>query len=219
MIPFKINGSKYQIPTDWNDVSFKQYVRLLILPDTLLHKIHLFTGIDIDLLQKAKFNNLEKINLALSFINLQPKLDGKPSAMVGPYYLPKDPTVESLGQFEDLRALVLRIPKELKTVEDHLKLADLYLEACAIYCQKVRDGEYDSGKVPKMKEQLENYSCTEIINTGSFFLFKPLNISINTTNHSQNLTQRMKKLLQDFPGYQKSLDFLLRSSKSQNKQA
>src|SRR5688572_3845933 len=139
------------------------------------------------------------------------------SQMVGPYILPQDVTLQSLGQFEDLKALLAKVPKELVTVEDNLKLSDLYLTACAIYVQKVKDGEYDVSKVEAVKEELKGYSCMQVVPTGGFFLFRPLLISQPTSTRSRIILQRLKKLIQDFPGYQKTLELMHRSFGSPEK--
>jgi hypothetical protein len=212
MITFKISGNKFQIPTCWQDVTYSQYIALLTLPNSLIHYINLFIGIPVETLEKAELKNLEKISLALSFLTIQPKFEAEPTRMVGPYVLPSDVTLKSLGQFEDLRALMHKAPKELATTEDNLRMSDLYLEACAIYAQKVRDGVYDPEKVPQLKEELNNCSCIEVIQTGAFFLFRPHNTLTSTQSRYQRLSQRLKRLLVDLPGYQKSLDFLLHSS-------
>src|SRR5687767_14121649 len=98
MITFKINKEKYKLPTAWADVTYQQYVALLSLPNSLLHYLNLFTSIGLETLQKAQINNLEKIALALSFLTIPPKMEGH-SQIVGPYVLPQDVTLQSLGQF------------------------------------------------------------------------------------------------------------------------
>ena len=216
MITFKINGDKYKLPTEWSDVSYRDYIALLSLPNSLLHYLNLFTRIGLETLQKAKINNLEKIALALSFLTIPPKMEGH-SNMVGPYVLPQDVTLQSLGQFEDLKSLLAKVPKELTTIEDNLKLSDLYLTACAIYVQKVKHGEYNFGRVEGVKEELKDYSCMQVIPTGGFFLFRPLLISQPTSTRSQIILQRLKKLIQDFPGYQKTLELMHRSFGSPEK--
>lgn len=148
MITFKIQGSKFLLPTSWQDVTYQQYVSLLTLPDSLLHQINLFTKIGLDVLFTAELRNLEKISNALSFINLSPKFEDHPTRMVGKYTLPKDCTIESLGQFEDLRGLLNKRPADLSTKENQTLFAELCLEACAIYVQKIKDGKYDANKVP-----------------------------------------------------------------------
>lgn len=212
MIPFKINGKRYQIPTTWSDVTFAQYLAILFLPESLRHQISLFTSIPIETLLKAEIKNLEKIALALSFINISPKLESGPSTMLGPYYIPKDITLESLGQFEALKELVQKSPKEFTTKEDYKQLGLLYAEACAIYLVKSKYKEFNSDKVPELLEEVMTFPCTEVLRTGSFFLFRPLNLVTHTETRSQNILRRLKKLIQGLPGYQKTLDSLQPSS-------
>lgn len=210
MITFKINGTRFKIPTCWQDVTYKNYIALLDCKN-LIDYIALFTGIERDILLKAELRNVEVIAQSLSFVTVQPKFEAGPTKLVGPYVLPVDVTVESLGQFEDLRGLLAKAPTNIETVENVRLLYDLQLEACAIYCQKLIDGSYDYTKVASVKEQLKDYSCIEVIQTGAFFLFKPLNSLTPIRKPSRNIRQRLKKLIQDFPGYQKTLDSLQRS--------
>lgn len=210
MITIKINSVKHSIPTEWGDVTYSQYVGLIDVETTLLYYIHFFTGIPRDTLEAATLKNLETISLALSFLTIPPKFESK-AVHVGPYPMPADVTIESLGQFEDLRGLLTKLPEDITTKENQKIVSELYLEACAIYCQKIRDGKYNNLKVSEVKEELKGYSCIEVIQTGSFFLFRPLTLSMPTPTRSQIVLQRMKKLVQDWPGYQKTLDFLLHS--------
>lgn len=209
MITFKINGTRFKIPTNWGDVTYKNYIALLDCKN-LTDYISLFTGIEKDILLKAELRNVEVIAQSLSFLNVPPKFESGPTKLVGPYVLPVDVTTETLGQFEDLRGLLAKAPNP-DTIEGAKQMSDLYLEACAIYCQKLIHGSYDYTKVPEVKEQLKNYSCIEVVQTGAFFLFKPLNSSTPIQKRSRNIRQRLKKLIVDFPGYQKTLDSLQRS--------
>ena len=217
MITFKITGTRYKFPTDWLDVTYAQYVALLEIGNSLIDYISFFTGIDKDTLYKAELKNVEAISLALSFLTIPPKLSDAPSMKVGPYILPVDITIKSVGQFEDLRGLLVKLPKSLHTPAEQKEVADLYLEACAIYCQKIAHGKYDYTKVPEVKEELKRYSCIEVLQTGGFFLSRPLHLSTNTRTRYLNIIPRLKKWIQGFPGYQKTLDFLQRSLESQGK--
>lgn len=209
MITFKINGTRFKFPTCWPDVTFRNYDASLDCK-SLTDFISVFTGIEKDIIRNAELRNVEAVEQALSFVNIPPKFEPTPTKLVGPYVLPLDVTTECLGQFEDLRGLLNKLPKA-ETIENARQLNDIYLEACAIYCQKLIDGSYDYTQVPRVKEQLKNYSCIEVIQTGAFFLFKPLNSSTPIQKRSQNIRQRLKRLIQDFPGYQKTLDSLQRS--------
>lgn len=213
MITFKTLGKKWVCPTNWNDVTYSQYV-YHIYPRTLAETISLFSGISRETLESAELKGLEKINIALIFMSMSPQFER--TQVVNNLVLPADPTIESLGQFEDLRACLNKLPrKEMKeySFEEYELYSDLCLESCAIYYQKVKDGKYDYSKVAKYKEELKGASCMEVIGTGAFFLFRPLNISPPTMNLFRILIYRLRRLIQGLPGYQKTLDFLLPSSK------
>lgn len=189
MITFKINGKPYPIPTRWEDVTYSQYIQL-IHAKNLTDQISIFTGISRETLEAAELKNLEKISLALSFLSFTPKFDR--TEMVGPYAMPSDVTIQSTGQFEDLRSLMMKIPKDLSTIESMEALSDLYLHACAVYVQKIKDGRYDPNKVAPVKEEIKQYSCAEVIGTGAFFLFRPLNLSQPTTTIYQKFRRLLK---------------------------
>lgn len=211
MITFKTLGKKWQCPTSWDDLTYSQYL-FHIYPRTIAETIAQFSGISRETIEVSELKGLEKINIALLFMNIPGNFTR--TAVVNNIVLPADCTIESTGQFEDLRALVNKLPrKEQKEYEyaDWELFCDLCLEACAIYLQKVKDGKYDSSKVPAVKEELKNASCAEIIGTGSFFLSKPLNLSHSSMSRFRILIHHLKRLVRALPGYQKTLDFLQRS--------
>lgn len=201
MIPFKINGQKLIFPTRWADVTYRDYVKLLYTPDSLLHYVALFSGIPIETLMKAEIKNLDKLAIALSFLTIPPKMELSATPLIGPYVTPKDVTIESLAQFEDLRNLLKQWPKE----PDAVKLAELYLKAAAIYCQKLKDGKYDYTKVPAMEDELHNYSCIEVTQSGGFFLFRLANSSPPTPRRFQNIIRLLKKWIQALQDYRRIL--------------
>lgn len=214
MITFKIAGKKVPIPTTWNDVTYSQYV-YMIVPRSFTEYIHIFSGIPLETLYRAQINNVDKLSLALAFLSLKPNMER--TAVVGNYILPGQPQFESLGQFEDLRNLVKRYPQKERKDFDYTDFeteCELYLEACAIYFQKIRDGAYDPSKVQTVKDELKNASAVEVLSNGAFFFAKGLNLSLPSMKLYQRATLAMKRFLRGFPGYQRTLDFLLRSSGS-----
>lgn len=213
MITFKVGNSKAPIPTCWPDVTYSQYV-YHIIPRSLTETISCFTRIPIETLINSKLKNVDKMSLALAFMSLSPNMER--TAIVGKYIMPGAPEFESLAQFEDLRETIKKLPQKKREEYDYTDVeqeCDCYLQACAIYCQKVRDGVYNSEKVEEVKEELKGKSCVEVISNGAFFLAAALNISPKYPNLFQRVTQRLKKLVQGLPGYRKTLDFLLPSSK------
>lgn len=220
MIVFKTQSKKWNCPTSWPDLTYSQYVSLLRLPNTIQHQISLFSGISVETIQSAELKNLEKIALALSFLSIAPHFDR--TKVVAGYVLPENVAIQSTGQFEDLRGLLIKHPKtkaeaEFMTIEENEIISDLYLHACAIYVQKIKDGKYDYTKVDAVKEELKSASCAEVIGTGAFFLYRPANLSPSIMNRFRMFLIRTRRLIQGLPGYQKTLDFLLRSSESREK--
>lgn len=201
VITFKINKVSYPFPTCWPDVTYGQYLALLH-SKTLTDQISIFTGIPRETLEKAELRNLEKISLALSFLSITHTGFNR-TEMVGKYVMPLDITINSTGQFEDLRGLLMQIPKDIS--QEPERFADLCLHACAIYCQKLRDGKYDSTKVEEVKEELKDCSCAEVIGTGAFFLFRPANLSNPIMRDYLRLFRRLKNWIRAWWGYLRTL--------------
>jgi hypothetical protein len=209
MITFKILDKKANIPTQWSDVTYSQYVYMLI-PRTFVEYIHLFSGIPIETLTSATIKNLDRLSLALAFMSLRP--DMTRTDVVGNYILPGQPQFESLQQFEDLRELVKKYPQKERKDFDYTDFeteCELYLSACAIYFQKVRDGFYIPSKVESVKDELRTASVVEVLSNGAFFFAKGLNLSLPSMTLYQKVIRAMKRFLRGFPGYQRTLDFLL----------
>jgi hypothetical protein len=217
MITFKILDKKANIPTTWADVTYSQYVYMLI-PRTFVEYIHLFSGIPIETLTSATIKNVDKLSLALAFLSLRP--DMTRTETVGKYILPGQPQFESLAQFEDLRSLVKKYPTKDRKEFDYTDFeteCELYLSACAIYLQKVRDGFYVPSRVESVKDELRSASAVEVLSNGAFFFAKGLNLSLPSMTPYQKAIRAMRRFLQGFPGYQRTLDFLLRSTEYRGK--
>src|SRR3972149_3170942 len=104
MITFKLNGQSIQIPTTWNEVTFKQYIQMFDLKDDIIQVVAIFTGMEYEYLKNAVIVGLDDILTAISFINSPPVFPGSISE-VGPYKIPNNEKGqfnikhESLAQF------------------------------------------------------------------------------------------------------------------------
>lgn len=217
MITFKIQGKSFPFPTTWHDTTYEQYL-FHIVPRTVAESIHCFTGIPVGDLVNATIKNVDKIHLALIYMTMPPNFER--TAFVGKYLMPTDPVFESVGQFEDLRNTIKQLPQKPRNeylYDDLEQESDAYLQACAIYCQKIRDGVYNADKVASMKEELKKASCVEVISNGAFFLAKALHLSTPLRTRFQRVIQHLKRLIVALPGYRKTLDFLQRSTASPGK--
>lgn len=212
MITFKILDKRVPIPTTWSDVTYSQYV-YLIIPRTFTEYIHLFSGIPLETLNYATIKNIDKLSLALAFLSIRP--DMTRTEVVGPYILPGQPQFESLAQFEDLRSLVKQYPQKERKDFDYTDFeteCELYLQSCAIYFQKARDGVYNQSKVKEVADELREASAVEVLSNGAFFFAKALNLSPPSMTRFQRAIRATKRFLQGLPGYQKTLAFLQRST-------
>lgn len=193
MIAFKLNDKPLQIPSAWHETNFFQYVSVMEGVSDTGKVISLFTGIDHETIKKANFTGLELVITALSFLRTVPEIPATVS-QVGKYKLPLDSNgefniqMESLAQFEDLRAIIKKLPNN-----DVIALTKSYSYIVAIYLQKIRDGEYDPDKAKSMVAEVEQMPALEVVSAGSFFLIKLLNLLNGTVKTSHNISQSPRK--------------------------
>jgi hypothetical protein len=161
------NNLKYEkeIPTCWEEVTFKQFVEMAECGDDYAKLLSVFTGIDPEILRKAKVHNLESIVRVLQFLGTKP-LDVVPATILG-YKVPKDLGTESIQQWEDLKK-DLRDTKELGPKEQMLRYP-LYV---ATYCCEQEYGEYDWKRAENMAKRFENAPALEVLAIGHFTLAK-----------------------------------------------
>ena len=193
MINFKLNGKAFQFPSSWEDLTFKQYTGILKSKSDLDH-LAVLTGIDIDVLMKAEIGGIEELIIAMSFLKTMPEIPTYVK-QVGPYPLPVnhkgqfDIRYESLGQFEDMRQVMKRLPEK-----DLIAHTEAYARYVAIYIQKIRDKEYDSLKVDEVTEQVQGYTALEVISLGQFFFLKLVTLFNGTRIISPHTPPNPKKL-------------------------
>jgi len=184
MITFKLNAQSYQIPTTWEDVTFKQYIQLFDLKDDTIQLVSIFTGLEYDILKNAVIVGLDDILKALSFVNKKPEFPGSVS-QCGPYQIPNNTKGqfniqhESLAQFEDMRQIMRKIPAN--DIKEHTKAYGKYV---AIYLQKIKNGEYKPLMVPEMEDEVENMPAFEVCSLGAFFFLKLWSLSTGTVSAS-----------------------------------
>lgn len=199
MIDFKLNGKKVFIKSSWDELSLNQYIRILLMKDGLFEAISICSGVPVETLQSAVIIGLEDILIAISFLNKVPEAPGYTSK-VGKFDLPGtrdgkfDIQFESLAQFEDMSAVINRIPvKDGKY--DIVALTKSYAHMVAIYLQKLRDGKYNPVAAGEMIEEVQEMPALQVISAGSFFFLKLINLSNGTkvSSHPTNQTPKKSK--------------------------
>lgn len=187
-----LNGKPINITDSWSKMTFSQYLRTLKLKDDTIELISILTRIDYDYLKKAQIKGLESILLAGEFLKTAPKFPEKPTR-IGKFKLPLnskgifDIQMESLAQFEDMRQVMN------KTKPDIHAHTEAYATYCALYLQKLRDGEYDGETALKMIPELMEYPASDIITAGGFFFVKLRSLLYGTASNSPSTARHRRK--------------------------
>lgn len=188
-----LNGKPVNITDSWDKLTFNQYLRVLKMPkDDLIETISIITGIEYETLKKAKIGGLPKLMFITKFLNEPPKFPDNP-IKIGQYKLPLnakgifDIQLESLAQFEDMRQVMIGLKEG---VYAH---TEAYATYCALYLQKVRDGEYDSDKAFKLIPELMDYPASDIISAGGFFFVRLQSLLFGTVSSSPSSARTQKK--------------------------
>lgn len=197
MITIKINGKARQFPTQWEDLTFQQFIELWEEQSKEGGGDHtrlLSIMAGFDLTTATTLVGLDQLITVASFIH-HPSQFKESYEKIGPYKVPRnskdgwDIRFESLGQFEDMRSVFNKLKTDLL---DHTKAYSRYV---AIYLQKLRDGVYDPLRVPEVEDEVRTYPAGQVIALGSFF-FGRLYISlrgIKTISQPTAPTQKKSK--------------------------
>lgn len=188
-----LNGKPITITDSWDKMTFAQYLRILKLKDDTVELISILSSLDYDTVKKANISGMDNMLYMASFINTPPVFDYENVTHIGPHKLPLnskgvfDIQFESLPQFEDMRQVFTKLEKG---VYAH---TEAYATYCAIYAQKLRDGEYDGDKALAMVPEVMTYPASHIITAGSFFFVKLTSLLNGTQANSQNTAPHRRK--------------------------
>lgn len=211
MIPFRLNDQEINVPSEWKDISYDQYLQTIDAGDDLIKIVSILTGVAEETLRGAEIKGLNTLLAAIDFVRHGASFDQRPESIGnGKYPVPKDIAIENLAQFEDLRNLSrnwpirptppedIKSPLQVEAFEQRViafskDIAHRYLLACAIYCQKIRDGKYDHRKALEMVDEIKTYSCAEVMPAGAFFMVISSPFQNSTKNASPKRTQPLKR--------------------------
>lgn len=199
MILFKKGKQKFTLPKNWKGVSFKDGLEIVQETD----KLKIFS-----ILAKVPYSELRKetdlksvygLYDTMFFLNELPIYENAtipnivmnwfmPSVTGGAFDLGK----AEVGQVEDMEEYIRSRINEDSSDIDILKT---YPTICAIYLQKIRDGEYDYDKALlwNIEEEIDFYSACQM---GSFFLQKLIGLKDGSkkTRRREGLLRKNKTL-------------------------
>lgn len=202
MIPLTINDKKIQLPTCWEDVTFRQYLDYAELGETeLINVVALFTGISRKVWEESKeIKGFYYISESLKFLEKEPKFENllNPGYVVikgKRYKIPTKLESYSVKQFEDMRGLIRVETKG----NDQIPLKS-YPKIAAIYFCTLLFKKYSVKNIEKAEQALMDLPVYEVVGIVNFFL-KNLNGLLSGMNQDSNLFRRIvKKLKQAFKG-------------------
>lgn len=191
-----INNKEFNLPTDWDQVTWGQFRQLAKSGNDIASILSVFTGIDVETLRQAKIVNLEHLILILSFINNHPTVDTLPDKILG-HQIPKDLGMETIAQFEDLKKAIL---------EAGNNQFDFYGLYVATYCVK----PYDWQQAEKIAPEFDNAPCLEVLATGNFILLRLAVLLTDRKTTSLNFRTPLRRLKQALRKLTRLLGSLLR---------
>jgi hypothetical protein len=176
-----------EIPINWDQVTFRQFLALEKCGDDIIQVIAMFTGVDYEALKKAKIKNLDEIIAALGF--LKRKIEPVIPRNILTYPVPKNLEFEQVQMYIDLKNYV-KESKELTPIEQ-LERYTLY---CAVYACMAKHGKYDWTLAEAMKDEFLEAPCTEVMGIGNFTLLRLIGLNLNINLNSQKPNTLIKKL-------------------------
>jgi hypothetical protein len=176
MIKIKITISSLtyekDIPTSWDEVTYRQFLEMYDCGEDYAKLISLFTGIEVEKLRKAKIFNFDKVLEILQFLSTKPA-DAVPPKILK-YTIPKNLEFETIGQFEDLKKEIEN-SKSLSPFEQ-MQRYPLY---CATYACSQEFGEYDWRHAERIAPYFLNAPALEVLAVGNFTLVKLIGLKFS----------------------------------------
>jgi hypothetical protein len=207
-----INGKKFDMPDGWHDVSFKNGIRIIKENMNEMQIFSMFSNIPLkEIRELNSSNDIYYYLQGFPFLRTLPVSDNpqiprsvkyKGERYSFPHVLLNDEYDfgnTSVGQIEDMKAIIAKMNKEFIKDEDrvltNLEVFEIYSYVVAIYLQPIIEKNYSYARAMRMVEFIENeLSFKEVMNMGAFFLTK-LTHSINGYQKALRLPNWITKRL------------------------
>lgn len=192
------------IPTSWDQVTFKDFIALDDCKQDIVKVIALFTRIDYDTLRTAKIKDMDNVIEKLGFLNKKPE-PMIPKTILG-YTIPKDLEFEQVQMYLDLKEYV----KEAKELPPLIQL-ERYALYCAVFACIAKHGKYDWSLAEAMASEFLQAPCMEVLGIGNFTLMKLIGLNLNIKTTSRKAGSRIMRFRLAFKGFMILMVHRLRS--------
>lgn len=211
MIPLFIDDKKIQLPTCWEDVTFRQYLDYAELGETeLINVVALFTGISQQVWEASKeIEGFYYISESLKFLEKEPNFENlsNPGHVVidgKKYNIPTKLESYSVKQFEDMRGLIRMETKG----EDRVPLK-AYPKIAAIYFCTLLFKKYSMKNIEKAEAVLMDLPVYEVVGIVNFFLKNLTGLLIGMSRGSNIFHMIVKKLKRGLKGSKPGASLML----------
>jgi len=150
-----------EIPTSWQQVTFKQYLGLLEAGTDIVKVLSVLTGIEEELVRKAEIKNLSKVTACLHFMN-KPIKYLTPNTVLG-HKVATNLDTESIAQFADLQEICKGFKED--DAKHNYSLFPLIVATYAV-------SPYDFKEAEKIQSKFLDAPCTEVLAIGNFTLVR-----------------------------------------------
>lgn len=211
MIPYKIGDLSFSLPTSYGELTLKQFIDLIEIPDdeNYLDVISILSGVDKKVLSQCEI--LEIDHLLSPFIEfLQEPLKGEfvlpDNIQIAGIWYPKPSGIgiNTFGQKISLQRAITKSEKEER------KEYEIYAYIIALYIQPaVTKSAYDEDKVDELVPEIMNCRISEVFPIASFFL-KNYETYLNSKKkdyHIHPLVMKLGQALTDSQSLQNSQRF------------
>lgn len=201
-IPIKVKYEKTvekgSIPKEWNDVTFKDYIKYLkgVQSGSIEAIYNALTGISVEMWTKPHkaelFFNIDKV---LKFTRLEPSCEVPTHIeMDGEFYpIEKDFLNVPLGKYRDIIEFVNQIVNVEDEDKDEIEQISVMSKMIAVFACK----EYNSiEEIERIAERIDEMPCDIVYSLGGFFLQKLTVLSSGTKKKQSIMVLLMNKLKQ-----------------------
>jgi hypothetical protein len=172
------------IPTTWDQVSFRQFIETAKHGKDFNGVISVLTEVPLETLNKAKIKNFDVLLSCLAFME-KPVDQLMPSSICG-LPVPKSLENEAAGRYGDLQGITKQFIQD-----DNIGNLHHYPLIVATYVTK---SPYDCKEAEILAEQIWNAPCGEVLAIGNFILLR-LHASKNGMLNSSHLEGTLKNRL------------------------
>jgi len=201
MIYLKLNDKPVNIPSDFSELTFRQYLDIRAIAEAkLIDIIAYFTGFSVEaLMQSTEIENFYVIMDSLSWVLSDPGLGDiyKPAIIKhdgSDYNIPYSIDRCTVAQYEDVRAIMMLSQRNEGNV------IDIYPKIISVFLAPVIFKIYDSETHEKTIPIIEGLTVPEVIGLGNFFVmkFSELNNGIRKGLRNQHtIWKRLRRVLKN----------------------